>query len=115
MKMLARHFCCDESADVQPVQKLSDNWSIESFSQICRQRCSLYLIKVSKQLIVAIATNASRCDRRIGGILAYSVRAIDFLCCCQRQADARLTTVNELDPCGFKSTPDRRGRHAVRT
>ena len=48
-------------------------------------------------------------------VLVKSVRAIDLLCCCRRQADARLTTVNELDPCGFKSTPDRRGRHAVRT
>jgi hypothetical protein len=91
MKILARHFRYDESADVQPVQKLSDNWSIDSFSQNCRQRCSLYLIKVSKQLIVANTTNALRCDRRVseGFVLAYrhdvlvkSVRAIDFLCCC---------------------------------
>jgi hypothetical protein len=26
VKMLARHFCYDESADIQPIQKLSDNW-----------------------------------------------------------------------------------------
>jgi hypothetical protein len=48
-------------------------------------------------------------------VLVKSVRAIDLLRCRRRQADARLTTVNELDPCGFESTPDRRGRHAVRT
>ena len=44
-----------------------------------------------------------------------SVRAIDLCCSCRSQANARLTSVHELDPCGFKSAPNRRGRHAVRT
>jgi hypothetical protein len=57
-----------------------------------------------------VSERSMRTDHFIG-----SVRAIDLFGCWRCQANAGLTTVNELNSCGFKSTSDRRSCNPVRT